>query len=84
MIHPIPNWRASWRMFSVQAAALAVVFGALPVEQQAALLGLIGLGPERLPALMGLAVILGRLVDQPKVQQAAATVTTTDPAGPTP
>lgn len=63
---PIPNWRRAWRMASVQVAGAAVLFGALPADQQAALLSLLGIGPERLPALMGLAVIVARLIDQPK------------------
>lgn len=64
----IPNWRASWRMASVRIAALAVLFSALPADQQAALLQLVGIGPERLPGLLGLAVIVARLVSQPATQ----------------
>lgn len=64
----IPNARSAWRMLSVQIAAAAVLFGALPADQQAAILALLGVGPERIPALMGLAVILARLIDQPKLK----------------
>lgn len=64
----IPNARSAWRMLSVQIAALAVLFGALPPDQQAAILALLGVGPERIPALMGLAVILARVIDQPRVR----------------
>lgn len=64
----IPEWRRAWRMLSVQAAGLAVLFGALPADQQAALLAMLGISPERLPALLGLAVIVARLVDQPKTR----------------
>lgn len=63
----IPNWRNAGRMLSVQIAALAVLFGTLPVDQQAAILALLGIGPERLPALLGLAVILARVISQPKL-----------------
>lgn len=63
----IADWRRAWRMLSVQVAGAAVLFGALPADQQAAILALIGIGPERIPALLGLAVIVARLVDQPKV-----------------
>ena len=28
----IPDWRQAWRMFSVQVAGLAIVWGALPVD----------------------------------------------------
>lgn len=65
---PIPNWRRAWRMASVQVAGAAVLFGALPADQQAALLALVGIGPERVPALMGLAVLVARLIDQPRVR----------------
>lgn len=30
----IPEWRQAWRMLSVQVASLAIVWGALPVDQQ--------------------------------------------------
>lgn len=67
----IADWRRAWRMLSVQVAAAAVLFGALPADQQAAILTMIGIGPERIPALMGLGVILARLIDQPKTRDAA-------------
>lgn len=60
----IPNARSAWRMLSVQVAGLAVIFGALPVDQQSAILSLLGIGPERIPAVLGLAVIVARLVKQ--------------------
>lgn len=64
----IPNAAQAWRMFSVQIAALAVVFGTLPADQQSAILALIGIGPERIPALLGLGVIVARLISQPGTQ----------------
>ena len=64
----IPNARSAWRMLSVQIAAVAVLFGALPLDQQAAILALLGVGPERIPSLMGLAFILARVIDQPCVR----------------
>ena len=60
----IPQARRAWRFASVQIAAVAVIFGALPADQQAALLSLFGVGPERIPAALGLAVIVARLIDQ--------------------
>ena len=51
----IPEWRQAWRMLSVQVASLAIVWGALPVDQQAAILALFGVGPERVPLFFGLA-----------------------------
>lgn len=64
----IPEARRAWRLLSVQVAVVAVVFGALPVDQQSAVLSLLGVGPERIPAVLGLAVIVARLVAQPKAQ----------------
>lgn len=66
----IPNWRRAWKMFSVQAQALAL-----------AILGAWQVMPEDLKAAippgavfwcaMGLLVagIIGRLVDQPAVRE---------------
>lgn len=55
-------------MLSVQVAALAVVFGSLPPDQQTAILSWIGLAPERIPAVLGVLFIVTRLVNQPKTQ----------------
>ncbi len=67
----IPNWRQAWRMLSVQVAALAVAWGALPPDAQAAVLEAIGIGPERVPAALGALFLLGRLIDQPKTREGA-------------
>ena len=64
----IPNWRSAGRMASVQIAACAVIFGALQPDQQAAILALLGMAPERIPGVLGLAVIVARLIDQPKTR----------------
>lgn len=64
----IPEARSAWRMASVQIATLAIVFGALPADQQAAILALLGVSPERIPACLGLALILARLIDQPRLR----------------
>ena len=63
----IPNWRRSWRMASVQAAGLSVAFGALPEAVQSSLLDLVGVPASRVPAILGLLVIAGRVIAQPKV-----------------
>jgi hypothetical protein len=68
----IPNASRAWRMLSVQIAALAVVFGALPVDQQSAILAWLGVGPERIPAVVGALVIFTRLIDQPKTRSGDA------------
>ena len=60
----IEDWRQAWRMLSVQVATLAIVWGALPVDQQAAILALFGVGPERVPLVIGLAVIVARVASQ--------------------
>ena len=64
----IPDASRAWRLWSVRIAGLAVIIGALPVDQQAAILSLVGIGPERIPAVMGLAVIVARLCHQPGIE----------------
>jgi hypothetical protein len=66
---PVHNWKRAPRMLSVQLAALVVAWGIVPADQQAAMLDWIGIEPARVPAVLGLLVILGRLVDQPKVSE---------------
>lgn len=65
----IPQWKRAWRMFSVQASAVIVAWVALPGEQQAALVGWLGIAPEAVPGILAALAILGRLVDQPKVRE---------------
>lgn len=67
----IDNIRQAPRMWSVQLASLLIAWGALPVDMQAALVQLVGIPPERVPAILGLLVILGRLVQQPGLQPSA-------------
>ncbi len=64
----IPNWRSAWRMLSMQVAALAVIFGGLPLEHQTVILAWVGIAPERIPAVLGLAVIVARVIQQPAVR----------------
>lgn len=64
----IDNIRQAPRLWSVQLASLLVAWGALPLDMQAALVQLVGIPPERVPAILGLLVILGRLVQQPALQ----------------
>lgn len=66
----IPEATKAWRLLSVQIAGAAVLFGALPADQQASILAMLGIGPERIPALLGLAVIVARVIDQPKARDA--------------
>lgn len=60
----IPDWRRAWRFLSVQIAAAGVIFGSLPTDTQAAMLDAAGLPASRLPAILGLLVLVGRLVSQ--------------------
>lgn len=67
----IPNWRRAWRMASMRLAALAVLFGALPADAQAAVLDLIGVPASRVPAILGLLIMAGRLIQQPSAADGA-------------
>jgi hypothetical protein len=64
----ITNWREAWRMASIWVAGAAVAFGALPTDTQAAMLGMVGLEPSRIPAVIGVLVIVARLVKQPSIE----------------
>lgn len=68
-MHLIPEWRRAPRMLSVQMAALAVAWGVLPVDTQSAILALVGVPEQRVPAVLGLLMLVGRLIDQPKVRE---------------
>lgn len=65
----IPEWRNAWRMLSVQIAALAIAWGTLPADVQALLLAAVGVPADRVPAILGLLLIVARLVKQPKVSE---------------
>lgn len=64
----IPNWRRAWRMASVQVAAAAVAWGALAPDVQASILSAVGVPAERVPAILGLLLLVARLIDQPKTR----------------
>ena len=65
----ISNWRRAPRMLSMWVAALAVAWGATPVDLQTAVLEAFGVGPERIPAVLGLLFVLARLIDQPALRK---------------
>jgi hypothetical protein len=65
----IPEIRRAWRMFSMQAGGLIVAWSALPAVQQQAVMEFLRLTPNQITAAMGLLVIVGRLVDQPRVRR---------------
>lgn len=50
----------------------ATVFGLLPVDQQLAILALFGITPLQAPAIIGLAFMAARLIDQPKTREPGA------------
>lgn len=57
----IDDWRDAWRLLSIRIAGVAVVFGALPSDQQQSILELLHVPLERVPAVLGLVFIAGRL-----------------------
>lgn len=63
----IDNAKCFYKMFTIWVGSLATVFGLLPADQQSALLDFLHLPPSRVPALIGLAFILARLIKQPAV-----------------
>ena len=64
----IPNYRRAWRMASVQIAAVIAAWAVLPPEAQAAAVGLIGVPPDKVPAILAVLLIVARLIDQPKAR----------------
>lgn len=64
----IPNWKRAHKLLSVQAGALLVAWGLVPLDQQTAILALLHVPADLVPAIMGLLVIAGRLVSQPAQQ----------------
>lgn len=68
----IPEARRAWRMLSVNLSALgAITCGAwlmTPPDAQAQILAVLGIEPGVIPLLGFLTVIVGRLIDQPKVR----------------
>lgn len=65
----VAEWRRSWRWLSVQIGAGAALFGLLPVDQQSAVLALVGLRQDQLPLVLGLAFMAGRLLQQNQGKQ---------------
>ena len=54
----IPNWRRA-----------SVLFGSLPEAAQSQVLDLVGVPASRVPAVLGLLMIAGRVISQPKVDR---------------
>ena len=61
----IENAGRAWRLLTVQVAAVAVVWGSLPVDMQTTILAAIGIDAARIPAILGLLFMAARLIKQP-------------------
>lgn len=68
----IPEAKRAWRMATMWVGLVAVWFGTIPPDQQLAWLELVGLPPERLPLVLGVAFWVARLWNQPKVHEPPA------------
>lgn len=66
----IPTWRRAWRYFTVHVGIVAVTFGLMPPDVQASVLQAVGVPANRVPALLGVLFIVGRLWHQPTPEPA--------------
>lgn len=60
----VSDWKRSWRWLSMQIGAVCVLYGQLSPDQQLATLQTVGLRPDQLPAVIGAAFMVGRLLQQ--------------------
>ena len=67
----VEDWRDAWKWLSVQISSLLIVWASIPIEQQNAVLNLLGLDQSKLMGIVGVAIILGRLIQQQQKQAAA-------------
>ena len=67
----VEDWRDAWKWLSVQISSLLIVWASIPIEQQNAVLNLLGLDQSTLMGIVGVAIILGRLIQQQQKQAAA-------------
>lgn len=71
----VPEWKQAWRMLSVNIASIGVVMSAawmaLPQDRQTEILTYIGVPQGAVPLALFVAVIVGRLVNQPSIQPPA-------------
>ena len=63
----IDNWKSALKFLSTHVAILAATFGLLPVDQQTALLDLIGLPMNRVPAAVAVCFLVARFTKQSNV-----------------
>lgn len=66
-MRPVSNWKRAHKMATVWAGTIALAWGSLPPETQSAMLSAVGVPENRVPAILGLLVIVARLVDQQRV-----------------
>ena len=64
----IENIKQAPRMLSVQLATAAVALGSIPPEVQASMLDAVGVPASRVPAILGILMLLARLVAQPRAR----------------
>jgi len=60
----IDNIRSAWRLATVWVGSAAVAFGVLPAKQQEAVLGLLHIPMSDVPAYLGIAFIVSRVIKQ--------------------
>lgn len=58
------NLRRAPKMISMWVGTGAILFSTLPADQQAAILAVIGLGPQHATAVIGVLFMLARLLPQ--------------------
>lgn len=58
----IDEWRIAWTFLSVRIAIAVTGFGLLAPDTQGAILAWVGISPTRLPAVIGVLFIVGRMV----------------------
>ena len=65
---PIENFSRAWRLFTVQLSAGAIVLGSIPADVQGAMLDAVGVPSSRVPAVLGVLMLVARLVSQPRAK----------------
>ncbi len=74
----VEDWRASWRWLSVQLTGALIVWSSLDPKTQADIVG--GLvPPERVPLVLGVLILAGRLIKQRRKPKAAGSDGNTTP-----
>ena len=61
----IENIKQAPKLLSVQIAAVSVALGSIPPDVQASMLDAVGVPASRVPAILGILMLLARLVAQP-------------------